>query len=43
MQDEGLDVIVEGLDTLKNMAHDMNEILDGGRHGKPLDSRSTCK
>lgn len=28
MQDEGLDVIVEGLDTLKNMAHDMNEEFD---------------
>ncbi|GKU96772.1 hypothetical protein SLEP1_g9967 [Rubroshorea leprosula] len=27
-QDEGLDVITEGLDTLKNMAHDMNEELD---------------
>lgn len=27
-QDEGLDVIAEGLDTLKNMAHDINEELD---------------
>ncbi|XP_057510039.1 syntaxin-71-like [Actinidia eriantha] len=27
-QDEGLDVIAEGLDTLKNMAHDLNEELD---------------
>ncbi|KAJ0964694.1 hypothetical protein J5N97_025832 [Dioscorea zingiberensis] len=27
-QDQGLDVIAEGLDTLKNMAHDMNEELD---------------
>lgn len=27
MQDEGLDVIAEGLDTLKNMAHDMNEVV----------------
>ncbi|KAI6669364.1 hypothetical protein NL676_004249 [Syzygium grande] len=27
-QDEGLDVISEGLDTLKNLAHDMNEELD---------------
>ncbi|XP_043703612.1 syntaxin-71-like [Telopea speciosissima] len=27
-QDQGLDVISEGLDTLKNMAHDMNEELD---------------
>ncbi|CAA2953895.1 syntaxin-71-like isoform X1 [Olea europaea subsp. europaea] len=27
-QDQGLDVIGEGLDTLKNMAHDMNEELD---------------
>ncbi|RHN48451.1 putative target SNARE coiled-coil domain-containing protein [Medicago truncatula] len=27
-QDEGLDVIAEGLDTLKNMAHDMNEEFD---------------
>ncbi|KAI7995426.1 Syntaxin-71 [Camellia lanceoleosa] len=26
-QDEGLDVIAEGLVTLKNMAHDINEIL----------------
>lgn len=26
MQDQGLDVIAEGLDTLKNMAHDMNEV-----------------
>ncbi|GFP83764.1 syntaxin-71 [Phtheirospermum japonicum] len=26
--DQGLDVIAEGLDTLKNMAHDMNEELD---------------
>ena len=26
MQDEGLDVIAEGLDTLKNMAHDINEV-----------------
>lgn len=25
-QDQGLDVISEGLDTLKNMAHDMNEV-----------------
>lgn len=25
-QDQGLDVIGEGLDTLKNMAHDMNEV-----------------
>ncbi|KAG7013902.1 Syntaxin-71, partial [Cucurbita argyrosperma subsp. argyrosperma] len=27
-QDEGLDVISEGLDMLKNLAHDMNEELD---------------
>ncbi|CAL5426550.1 unnamed protein product [Camellia sinensis] len=27
-QDQGLDVISEGLDTLKNLAHDMNEELD---------------
>lgn len=27
-QDQGLDVISEGLDTLKNMAHDMNEEMD---------------
>lgn len=27
-QDEGLDFISEGLDTLKNLAHDMNEELD---------------
>ncbi|CAA6666081.1 unnamed protein product [Spirodela intermedia] len=27
-QDQGLDAIAEGLDTLKNMAHDMNEELD---------------
>ncbi|PIN07047.1 SNARE protein TLG1/Syntaxin 6 [Handroanthus impetiginosus] len=27
-QDQGLDIIAEGLDTLKNMAHDMNEELD---------------
>ncbi|KAK1290830.1 Syntaxin-71 [Acorus calamus] len=27
-QDQGLDVIAEGLDTLKNMAHDMNEEMD---------------
>lgn len=26
MQDEGLDVIAEGLDTLKNMANDLNEV-----------------
>lgn len=26
MQDQGLDMISEGLDTLKNMAHDMNEV-----------------
>lgn len=26
IQDEGLDVIAEGLDTLKDMAHDMNEV-----------------
>lgn len=25
-QDEGLDIISEGLDTLKNLAHDMNEV-----------------
>ncbi|XP_040869724.1 syntaxin-71-like isoform X2 [Glycine max] len=25
-QDQGLDMIAEGLDTLKNMAHDMNEV-----------------
>lgn len=28
-QDEGLAIISEGLDTLKNLAHDMNEELDG--------------
>ncbi|GFZ16924.1 syntaxin of plants 73 [Actinidia rufa] len=28
VQDEGLDVIAEGLDTLKNMARDLNEELD---------------
>lgn len=28
VQDQGLEVIAEGLDTLKNMAHDMNEELD---------------
>ncbi|XP_073134163.1 syntaxin-71-like [Henckelia pumila] len=27
-QDHGLDMIAEGLDTLKNMAHDMNEEVD---------------
>ncbi|KAA0044019.1 syntaxin-71 [Cucumis melo var. makuwa] len=27
-QDQGLDMISEGLDTLKNMAHDMNEEID---------------
>ncbi|XP_068658498.1 syntaxin-71-like [Aristolochia californica] len=27
-QDQGLDTIAEGLDTLKNMVHDMNEELD---------------
>ncbi|KAJ8427423.1 hypothetical protein Cgig2_013667 [Carnegiea gigantea] len=27
-QDQGLDLISEGLDTLKNMAHDMNEEMD---------------
>ncbi|XP_058771119.1 syntaxin-71-like [Vicia villosa] len=27
-QDQGLDMIAEGLDTLKDMAHDMNEELD---------------
>ncbi|XP_057984149.1 syntaxin-71-like [Malania oleifera] len=27
-QDQGLDIIAEGLDTLKDMAHDMNEELD---------------
>ncbi|KAJ7962426.1 syntaxin-71-like [Quillaja saponaria] len=27
-QDQGLEVIAEGLDTLKNMAHDLNEELD---------------
>uniref|UniRef100_A0A5B7B2T9 Putative syntaxin-71 n=1 Tax=Davidia involucrata TaxID=16924 RepID=A0A5B7B2T9_DAVIN len=27
-QDQGLDTIAEGLDTLKNMAHDMNEEID---------------
>lgn len=26
LQDQGLDVISEGLDVLKNMAHDMNEV-----------------
>lgn len=26
MQDQGLDVIAEGLGTLKNMAQDMNEV-----------------
>jgi hypothetical protein len=26
LQDEGLDVIGEGLETLKNMASDMNEV-----------------
>ncbi|PKA63361.1 Syntaxin-71 [Apostasia shenzhenica] len=28
LADQGLDAIAEGLDTLKNMAHDMNEELD---------------
>ncbi|MEI4850442.1 SNARE domain-containing protein, partial [Klebsiella pneumoniae] len=28
IQDEGLEMIAEGLDTQKNMAHDMNEELD---------------
>ncbi|MCD7457420.1 hypothetical protein HAX54_035043 [Datura stramonium] len=28
LMDEGLDIISEGLDTLKNLAHDMNEELD---------------
>ncbi|KAJ8623794.1 hypothetical protein MRB53_032324 [Persea americana] len=28
LQDQGLDIISEGLDTLKNLAHDMNEELD---------------
>ncbi|KAJ6303714.1 hypothetical protein OIU77_017569 [Salix suchowensis] len=27
-QDQGLDMISDGLDTLKNMAHDMNEEMD---------------
>ncbi|KAJ6971477.1 syntaxin-71 [Populus alba] len=27
-QDQGLDMISDGLDTLKNMAHDMNEEVD---------------
>ncbi|CAL5351017.1 unnamed protein product [Camellia sinensis] len=27
-QDQGLEVISEGLDTLKNMAHDLNEEMD---------------
>ncbi|KAK7261379.1 hypothetical protein RIF29_27688 [Crotalaria pallida] len=27
-QDQGLDIISEGLDTLKNLAHDMNEEID---------------
>jgi hypothetical protein len=27
LQDQGLSMISEGLDTLKNMAHDMNEVL----------------
>lgn len=27
IQDQGLDMISEGLDTLKNMAHDMNEVI----------------
>lgn len=26
VQDEGLDIISDGLDTLKNLAHDMNEV-----------------
>jgi hypothetical protein len=26
LQDEGLDIIGEGLETLKNMASDMNEV-----------------
>ena len=29
LQDEGLDVIGEGLATLKNMASDMNEVASG--------------
>ncbi|KAJ0021372.1 hypothetical protein Pint_32199 [Pistacia integerrima] len=28
IQDQGLDIISEGLDTLKNLADDMNEELD---------------
>jgi hypothetical protein len=28
LQDEGLDIISEGLDTLKNLALDMNEVIN---------------
>jgi len=28
LQDEGLDIISEGLDTLKNLALDMNEVMN---------------
>ncbi|RZR79639.1 hypothetical protein BHM03_00005418 [Ensete ventricosum] len=28
LQDQGLNIISEGLETLKNMAHDMNEVVD---------------
>lgn len=36
IQDQGLDVIAEGLDTLKDMAGDMNEVMINSLYYFPI-------
>jgi hypothetical protein len=36
IQDQGLDVIAEGLDTLKHMAGDMNEVMINSLYHFPI-------
>ena len=36
IQDQGLDVIAEGLDTLKHMAGDMNEVMINSLYYFPI-------
>lgn len=38
IQDQGLDVIAEGLDTLKDMAGDMNEVMINSLYYFPIRS-----
>lgn len=44
IQDQGLDVIAEGLDTLKHMAGDMNEVMNNSLYYFPIQFflRCTC-